>query len=79
MMITDSAEPIVSYLSGAMSIRGFAQEPYINGPDGFGSHHVGGMQVLFADGSVHFISEFIDSQVLEALATKAGGEPIGEF
>lgn len=58
------------------------------------SHHVGGAQVLMADGAVRFISESIDTGnlgvattlgaaspygVWGALGTKSGGEVVGEF
>lgn len=80
VMITDSSKPASSFLKGGPeSIRGFSRKPYINGPDGIGSPHRGGLQVLMADGSVRFISENVDPKVLEAMATKAGGETIGEF
>lgn len=80
LMFGDSSEPSVSFLAGGKAtIRGFSESPYINGPDGIGSAHVGGAQFALADGSVRFISENIDEGVLEALATKAGGEPIGNF
>lgn len=45
----------------------------------FRSDHVGGVQFTLADGSVRFISENIDSALLDALATRNGGEVIGEF
>ena len=45
----------------------------------FRSDHVGGVQFVFVDGSVHFISENIDADLLDALATRNGGEVIGEF
>lgn len=45
----------------------------------FRSDHEGGVQFLLADGSVHFISENIDANLLDALATRQGGEVIGEF
>ncbi len=41
---------------------------------GFSSFHPGGAQFAFADGSVHFLSASIDQQLLEGLATRAGGE-----
>lgn len=78
--IMDSAERGKSYLQGGKSnIRGFSQQPYINGPDGIGGPHPGGVNAGFADGSVRFISENIDPKVLEALATKAGGEAVPNF
>ncbi len=42
----------------------------------FRSDHVGGLQFLYADGSVHFLSESMDSVVVDALATRNGGEVI---
>ena len=57
---------------------------------GFSSHHVGGIHFLFADGSVHFISENIDAGVngnynatnkgtLGKLVGIADGQVVGEF
>jgi prepilin-type processing-associated H-X9-DG protein len=40
------------------------------------SFHPGGVNVLFADGSVHFLRDDIDIRVLAALATRAGGEAV---
>lgn len=45
----------------------------------FRSDHVGGVQFTLSDGSVHFISDNIDADLLDALATRAGGEVVGEF
>ncbi|MFY9255909.1 MAG: DUF1559 domain-containing protein [Fuerstiella sp.] len=42
------------------------------------SYHRGGAQALLADGSVRFVSQNIDPQVLQALVTKAGGEELPE-
>jgi len=47
--------------------------------DGFGSSWIGGAQFLLADGSVRFINENIDPNVLQSLATPAGGEPPSEY
>jgi prepilin-type N-terminal cleavage/methylation domain-containing protein/prepilin-type processing-associated H-X9-DG protein len=46
--------------------------------DDFFSAHLGGVNVVFADGSVHFLSESINRSVLLALATRAAGEVINE-
>jgi len=46
------------------------------GVDGFRSLHTGGIQAVFADGHVSFISESIDIKALIALVTKAGGESV---
>lgn len=62
---------------GRATIRALTQKPYINGPDGLGGVFRGGVQVLFADGRVQFISENIDPAVMEALTTIAGGEAVG--
>ncbi len=43
------------------------------------SLHQGGAQHLLGDGSVRFISENIDYIVYESLASRAGGEVIGEY
>jgi prepilin-type N-terminal cleavage/methylation domain-containing protein len=42
----------------------------------FRSDHAGGVQFCFVDGSIHFITDSINAQVLDALATRAGGEVI---
>ncbi len=45
--------------------------------DDFSSLHPGGVNFLFADGSVHFISNNIDPVIWVALGTRAGGEVVG--
>lgn len=45
----------------------------------FGSYHIGGAHFGMADGSVRFISENIDLNLYQALATIRGGEQVGEF
>lgn len=45
-------------------------------PSGFGSPYPGGGQFAFADGSVRFLPEDIDPEVLRALSTPAGGETV---
>ena len=64
---------------GKSTIRALTAKPYVNGPDGIGSPHAGGFHVLLADGSVRFVSANIDPDILEHLATRAGGENVGEF
>ncbi len=53
----------------------------INGTykNAYSSHHRGGVQFLFADGSVHFISETIDGATSELLAQKSDGQVLGYF
>jgi prepilin-type N-terminal cleavage/methylation domain-containing protein len=38
------------------------------------SYHVGGVQVLLMDGSVHFVGNSIDQAIWRALGSRAGGE-----
>jgi len=45
---------------------------------GFSSFHPGGCHFVMADGSVHFLSETIAHDVLAALTTRAGGEPVSD-
>jgi prepilin-type processing-associated H-X9-DG protein len=87
--ITDGTSNTIAVISAANSgpwaaggpatIRAFTEKPYINGPDGIGGPHQGGIHAAFADGSVRFISENIDDTVLEALSTIRGGEVVGDF
>lgn len=53
----------------------------INGTDSdaFNSTHTGGCHFLMGDGKVRFISENINRDLYQDLATKNGGEVIGEF
>jgi prepilin-type processing-associated H-X9-DG protein len=67
------------FAGGKPTVRGFSQQPYLNGPDGIGSPHPGIVHVLMADGSVRALAVETDPQVIEALATKAGGEVVGDF
>jgi hypothetical protein len=44
-----------------------------------GGFHEGGFHAALCDGSVRFISEAVDKELLKALITKDGGEAAGEF
>ncbi|MDB5390271.1 MAG: xcpT 9, partial [Planctomycetaceae bacterium] len=48
-------------------------------PDVYYSFHVGGANFLFGDGSVRFISSFVDGPTYQALGTIAGGEVTGNY
>jgi prepilin-type N-terminal cleavage/methylation domain-containing protein/prepilin-type processing-associated H-X9-DG protein len=43
------------------------------------SNHAGGVNVLFGDGSVHFITESVAPETWQALATRNGGEIIENY
>lgn len=47
--------------------------------DDFSSWHTGGVHLLFGDGRVRFITQNIDTNVFKAIATRSGGEVVGEF
>jgi prepilin-type N-terminal cleavage/methylation domain-containing protein/prepilin-type processing-associated H-X9-DG protein len=47
--------------------------------DQFVSEHDGGANILFADGSVKFMSQFMDSFLWAGLCTRDGNEVVGEF
>lgn len=59
---------------GPSTARSLTRQPYVNGPDGFGTGQADGMLVGMADGSARFVSSNIDPKVLEQLSTIAGGE-----
>jgi prepilin-type processing-associated H-X9-DG protein len=46
---------------------------------GISSHHPGGAQVLFCDGSTRFLPESTDPQLIQAMTTIAGGEDVSEL
>jgi len=48
-------------------------------PDTFYSFHTGGCHFLFGDGSVRFISSYVNGATYQALSTISGGEVPGEY
>ena len=80
MMVTEASKNFGSWgAGGKVTIRALTTKPYINGPDGIGGPFNGGCNVLFADGSVRFISKNINSNIFESLSTIQGGEVVGGF
>jgi prepilin-type N-terminal cleavage/methylation domain-containing protein/prepilin-type processing-associated H-X9-DG protein len=84
MICSYAAKNIVYPINSSVSTLG-----YLNGdPDAptggpfnllrndlfFGSHHPGGAQFCFADGSVHMLSDTLDINTFKDLATRDGGE-----
>ncbi len=53
--------------------------PLVFDADATSSGHLGGVNFLFGDGSVHFISSLISLPVYDALATRATGDIVGEY
>lgn len=77
MMVAGVQTDVASWASGGRgTIRPFVEEPYINGPDGFGTGQGDGMFVLMADGSVRFLSEDIDPLLMRRMAAMADGFPL---
>ncbi len=57
-----------------------ASEGYIaSGWKAARSNHPGGVNLLLCDGAVRFISDSVDLGVWRSLATRSGGEVVGEF
>jgi hypothetical protein len=76
--------------AGALApVEGAEQKPAVpevppvgRGPlsvGGFGSQHTGGAQFALGDGSIRFLNENIDRQLLQKLAHRNDGELVGEF
>src|SRR5262249_1938136 len=63
---------------GTATVRGIAREPYVNGPDGFGTGNPDSMLVLMADGSVRTIGAQTDPRVIRRMAAKADGLALDE-
>jgi hypothetical protein len=63
---------------GPGTVRGLTREPYVNGPDGFGTGQPDGMFVLMADGSVRTISKQTAPLIVRRMAAMADGFPLDE-
>lgn len=61
---------------GRATIRGLTAEPYVRGPDGFGTGQPDGMFVAMADGSVRFLSVNTATVVIRRMAAIADGFPL---
>jgi len=66
---------ILGPIGGDGSIR-TPNHPHAHVED-YWSMHPGGVNFLFADGSVRFLKNGIQQTVFAALATRAGGEIVG--
>ena len=45
----------------------------------YSSDHTGGANILFSDGSVHFLADGLNLLTLQSLATRSGGEVIQNY
>jgi prepilin-type processing-associated H-X9-DG protein len=68
--------------NSAGMVLGHTSEGPPNSPglecNNFSSRHGDGAQFVFVDGHVQFISTYIDRTIFNALATRAGGESVGD-
>ncbi len=63
---------------GQPTMRGLVREPYVNGPDGFGTGSPDSMHALLADGRVVVLSNKIAPRILRRMAAKADGLALDE-
>jgi hypothetical protein len=61
---------------GSATVRPFTREPYVNGPDGFGTGSSDRMMVLKADGSVAEMLAATDPRIFRRMAAMADGIPL---
>lgn len=61
---------------GRATVRALTSEPYVNGPDGFGTGQPDSMSVLMADGSVRIVSNKTAPTVLRRMVAMADGLPL---
>lgn len=69
----------VGYPQSGLGNTASVMNNFAGSPVGYSSQHAGGIHSLLADGTVRFLSQNIGFDVYNALATKAGGEVLGEF
>lgn len=76
MLLAGVREHLTSWADGTGSYRPFTREPYINGPDGFGTGQADRMLVLMADGSVREIHQQTDPRLVRRMAAMSDGFPL---
>lgn len=76
MLIAGVEERLASWAEGAASYRAFTREPYLHGPDGFGTGQPDRMLVLMADGSVREVNKQTDPRLIRRMAAMNDGFPL---
>ena len=76
LIVGVAARPVPWVAGGGRTMRPVTQEPYVNGPDGFGTGQPDGMFVALADGSVRFESRDVAGVVWRRMAAMADGLPL---
>ncbi|MBI3461488.1 MAG: DUF1559 domain-containing protein, partial [Planctomycetes bacterium] len=77
--VIDEPRPYLATSPAAASGDAREQRPNSLFVGGFGSHHPGGLNAAFADGSTRFVSNSIDPDVLRRLGNRADGEILEPF
>ncbi len=73
MLLAGVKEHLGSWAAGTTSYRAFTHEPYIHGPDGFGTGQPHSMLVLMADGSVREVTSKTDPRIVRRMAAMNDG------
>lgn len=74
MLVAGVADDLGSWAhAGKSTMRGFTQEPYVNGPDGFSTGQKDSMVVLMADGSVKTLQASIEPVIIRRMAAMSDG------
>lgn len=76
LLVLGREDRLHSWAHGQHSIRGLTAEPYVRGPDGFGTGEPAGMHVLLADGSVKFLASETAPVIFRRYAAMADGQPL---
>ena len=76
MLLAGVENHLGSWADGVSSYRAFTREPYLHGPDGFGTGQPKSMFVLMADGSVREVSAETDPRIVRRMAAMNDGLPL---
>ena len=76
MLLAGVRDHLTSWADGTSSYRPLTREPYIDGPDGFGTGQADRMLVLMADGSVREINQKTDPRLVRRMAAMSDGFPL---